>query len=111
MQRIIFMDDIDEGTEADAGTIRFSLEGQSYEIDLSTKNATKLRSVLAPYTAAARTTGRSNGTKHVKASAPSATTEQLNAIRAWARTQGMQVSDKGRIPADIRLAFDQAHTT
>ena len=109
-RKVIFMDDMDETLEADAGTISFTMEGISYQIDLSTKSATKFRSAMAPYIAAARRVGgKATGTKSKSHKVSSAHSDQLNAIRDWANANGMQVAYKGRIPADVRLAYEQAH--
>lgn len=120
-KRTVLVDDMEESgeVEADAGTLTFAFEGTAFEIDLSTKNATKFRSQMAPWMAKARKSGRASApVKRTAGSvvrqhgggAPSGyNTDQLNAIRDWARTQGLQVSDKGRVPGDILLAYEQAH--
>lgn len=104
-------DDVD-GTPADS-TIEFGLDGVNYQIDLSADNAAKLRGSLASYVAKARKTGgrKRAGTKPGKPSgAPSqADRERNQAIREWARQQGLQVSDRGRIPAEIVEQYDTAH--
>ncbi|MGI8310459.1 histone-like nucleoid-structuring protein Lsr2 [Saccharopolyspora hattusasensis] len=104
------VDDVD-GTPADS-TVEFALDGVSYSIDLSSDNAAKLRDSLASFVASARKTG---GRKRAvaKADKPSATPtaadrERNQAIREWARNQGMQVSDRGRIPAEVVEAYDNA---
>jgi hypothetical protein len=107
-RKTVYLDDLEEGEiPADAGTVHFSLEGQEYEIDLCETNAIKLRGSLAPFIAAARrpvtaTRKRSPSTHSAVAS------EQLTAIREWARRNGHEVADKGRIPADVMIAFEQA---
>lgn len=115
MQKTVYLDDMEDGeVTADAGTIPFSLEGTDYVIDLSTKNATKLRSVLGPYIAAARIAGkRSTAAKTSKSggSSPLASgynSDQLTAIRTWANNNGHKVSSRGRVPADIIEAFEKA---
>lgn len=120
-QKVIteLVDDLD-GSEADQ-TVEFGLEGVSFEIDLNDENAERLREGLRDYIDAARRVGR-HGTpgRGRKARAATGATsrngrpartepEQLAAIRDWARKQGMVVSDRGRIPADVRAAFDAAH--
>lgn len=110
------VDDVD-GSEADS-TVEFGLDGVNYAIDLSADNANELRDALASYVASSRRTGgrkRSGGKagKAAKAgkttSAPSTADRERNqAIREWARQQGMQVSDRGRIPAEIVDAYDKA---
>ncbi|MBB5157449.1 histone-like nucleoid-structuring protein Lsr2 [Saccharopolyspora phatthalungensis] len=99
------VDDLD-GTPT-AETIDFELDGISYAIDLSPNNATGLRDTLAAYVAhARRTSGRHHPTTP---SAPPATNKKRNQdIREWAREHGMRVSGRGRIPAGITHAYDQA---
>lgn len=99
------IDDLDGSEITDAGkTIQFGLEGKIYEIDLSEANAAKLRSALAPFIKAGRPAAgsRARGTSRK----PS---DDLAAIRAWANANGYTVGDRGRIPADARAAYEQAH--
>lgn len=91
-----------------AQTIRFGLDGRDYEIDLSAKREKQLREALAPYvdkarkpTATPRTVVRSAGSRSVA--------QRSNAdVRAWAIEQGYEVSDRGRIRADIIAEYDAA---
>ncbi|MEV5542067.1 Lsr2 family protein [Saccharopolyspora shandongensis] len=105
---IQLVDDVD-GTTADS-TVEFALDGVNYSIDLSTKNATKLRDSLASFVANAQRTGgrkRTVAKPGKPAAAPTAADRERNqAIRDWARNQGMQVSDRGRIPAEIVEAYE-----
>ncbi len=103
--QVIHTDDID-GSEA-AETIAFSLEGISYSIDLSADNAKKLRNAFAPYIAAGerdRSATSRRGTSRRKSTGTAATD-----IRAWAASQGMQVSARGRVSAEVREAYERAH--
>lgn len=103
------VDDVD-GTPADS-TVEFALDGVSYTIDLSADNAAQLRDSLASFVASARRTGGRKRTagKQGKAAAPSSADRERNqAIREWARNQGMQVSERGRIPAEVVEAYDNA---
>jgi hypothetical protein len=108
--QVLLVDDIDGG-EAEE-TVTFSLDGVSYEIDLSSKNAGTLRDAVAPYVGAARKAGRSTATKVATATRPrssgstaTADREQNQAIREWAKKRGFKVSDRGRIPSDIVKQF------
>lgn len=112
---------IDDLTGEDAEeTVQFALDGKSYEIDLSRKNASRLREALADYVASARRLGgrrggRSGGTRtSARKAAPEAAAprsrravgrEQNQAIREWARSRGMKISDRGRIPTDVLEAY------
>jgi hypothetical protein len=102
----VITDDLD-GSEA-GETIVFSLEGASYEIDLSSTHAEELRSVLQPYMKAGRkTAGRRDGRRRNQGA--SADKDQIKAIRDWAKKQGLKVSDRGRVSGDVREAYDKAH--
>lgn len=104
--QVILVDDLDGG-QADE-TVQFGLDGASYEVDLSTQNAQKMRDAFAPYLAEARRVGtRSAGRKRVARSSRS--DSDAGAVRAWARSNGYQVSDRGRVPATITEAFRDAH--
>jgi hypothetical protein len=96
------IDDLD-GKEANE-TVAFGLDGSSYEIDLSSKNANKLRDALAAYIGAARKAGRipaKAGRGRSGRGSATADREQNQAIREWAKKQGLNVSERGRIPAEI----------
>ena len=95
--QVLLVDDLDGG-EADE-TVTFALDGKTYEIDLTTSNADKLRGLLEPYTKGGRRTGGrvSGGNKD--------TAE----IRKWARENGHNVNDRGRVPAEIREAYEKAN--
>jgi hypothetical protein len=104
-------DDLDNDIAADE-TVSFAIDGQGYEMDLSKKNAEKLRAHLGPFVASARKVGRVSANKSKPSSSNSSgagsgrTSEQLEEIRAWARTKGHTVSNRGRIPNEIIDAFE-----
>ena len=108
-----FIDDLD-GSEA-SGTVDFSLEGRNYQIDLSDENAAKLREALTPFIDAARKAGRRSGGR-ARSQRQTALTEkpgrssreETQAIREWARQNGHQVSDRGRIPKSVLEAYQAA---
>jgi len=106
------IDDIDGSEIADGAgeRIEFSLRGVSYQIDLSSANVAKFDKALKPFVEAAAKVrgGRSRVTK-VTANKGAASKEQLAAIREWARKKGYEVSDRGRIKAEIVDAFEAAH--
>src|SRR4051794_1163965 len=101
----VLTDDLDGGN-ADQ-TIEFGLDGVNYTIDLSEKNAGKLRKALDPYlTVASRARAGSYGRTSSRTAAPTrATREQNQAIREWAAKSGYEVSERGRIPTSIVEAF------
>jgi hypothetical protein len=100
----ILIDDISGETieEGKGGTLAFSFDGVAYEIDLTDKNADGLRAALSPYTMAASRVGRKTGTRAKRTSLDATARE----IRDWARSNGFTVPDRGRIPSDVREAFE-----
>lgn len=102
---VALVDDLDGKTAEE--TVVFGLDGKSYEIDLSSRNAGKLRDALTAYVSAARRAGGRRAARGAGGAArPSAVDrEQNQAIREWARKQGMKVSDRGRIPAELAEAY------
>ena len=94
---IELVDDIDGSAAAE--TVKFGLDGNTYEIDLNKKNADKLRKALDPYLGAGRKiAGSKPRTKRTQV-------ENTREIRDWARSQGFDVPARGRIPNEIRDAF------
>jgi hypothetical protein len=119
MTTVSLVDDLDGSSAAE--TVAFALDGANYEIDLTEKNAKKLRDSLAGYVGHARridggrrpAAGRGTKAKPAKGTKSSARTapdrEQTAAIREWARTAGFEVSERGRLSATVLDAFEQAH--
>ena len=105
------IDDLDESPAAE--TVSFALDGVSYEIDLSEDNAEKLREVLSTYVGHARRTGgrRGGSSRGSSAATPrsSATSGNAADIRAWARDNGSEDSERGRVSAEVRSASAAAH--
>ncbi|HZZ51802.1 MAG TPA: Lsr2 family protein [Pseudonocardia sp.] len=103
---VALVDDIDGGPAEE--TVAFSLDGKTYEIDVSSSNADRLRATLTDFIAAARRpSSRRRAAASVTAPAPrpAVDREQNQAIRDWARKRGMTVSARGRIPADVLDAY------
>jgi Lsr2 len=105
------VDDLDGSPihEGKGGTISFALERKVYEIDLNDKNAQKLKNALAPYIEAARPATRASEAPKVTRTRRSASSHDLAAVRAWSRDNGHEVSDRGRVPAAVLRAYDEAH--
>ena len=107
-------DDLDGKPIADGQgeTVRFGLDRQDYEIDLADKNARAMRDAMSKYVAAARRVsasragGRSRGAGR---SAAASRDYDPKAVRAWAESQGIEVSQRGRVPADLVAKFQAAH--
>lgn len=109
------VDDLDGTISEDISTVSFGLDGVSYEIDVTEHNAESLRKAFEDFiNAGRRVGGRVKRGSAATARPPSAPTaadrEQARAIRDWARQNGFDLADRGRIPADAIAAFDAAHT-
>ena len=104
---VVLVDDLD-GSEA-VETVNFGLDGANYEIDLSADNATKLREALALYVGHGRRTGgRRKGSGQAGSQAGSksgAAGPSASEIRAWARENGFDVPERGRVSGEVREAF------
>ncbi len=102
----LFIDDLD-GSEAE-GTVRFGLDGVEYEIDLNVDHAQELREALAPYVSAARRAG--GGARRPAKTGRKAPAGGLNTteVREWAKAQGIEVKDRGRVPAELVVKFKAA---
>ena len=101
---VVLVDDLD-GSEA-SETVRFGLDGADFEIDLSADNAAKLRDALALYVGHGRRTGgRRRGSATTSAGTRDANGPSAAEIRAWARENGWDVPERGRVSAEVREAF------
>jgi hypothetical protein len=103
---IVLEDDLD-GSEA-TETVSFALDGSSYEIDLNADNAGKLRDALALYIGHGRKVTGGAG-RRGRRSAANAGGTSAKEVREWARANGHDVPDRGRIPAEVRSAYDAAN--
>ncbi len=102
----LLIDDLD-GSEAE-GTVRFGLDGTEYEIDLNAEHARALRDALARYVGAARRAG--GAARRPARSGRGAPESGLNSteVREWAKAQGIEVKDRGRVPAEVVVKFKAA---
>jgi hypothetical protein len=106
---VVLVDDLDGGDAAE--TVSFALDGVDYEIDLSEKHAGELRNALSLYIGHGRRTGGrrrkapAGGTKAAAASGGPSASE----IRTWARENGWEVPERGRVAAEVREAYAAAH--
>jgi hypothetical protein len=89
-------DDLDGGPANE--TVRFGLGRAQYEIDLSKKNARAFRKKLAPFVEHARKAGLGQRRRPARTAS---SRQRSDDIRAWAKARGLQVSDRGRIPAGV----------
>jgi hypothetical protein len=105
--QVYLTDDLD-GTNIRAGkgeTVTFALDGKTYEIDLTNKHSTALRKVLTPYIEAGRIVKTRRGVRVTRSKVGA----DVRTIKEWARANGYQVNERGRIPNDIREAFEAAN--
>jgi nucleoid-associated protein Lsr2 len=98
--RVTLEDDLDGGPAAE--TLRFGIGGVEYEIDLSERNATRLRTLLAPF----MEHGRKAGPRPRRTVRTAASRQRSREIRAWARARGIELSERGRIPASVAARYD-----
>jgi hypothetical protein len=102
--QVLLEDDVDGSVGAE--TIHFALDGKSYEIDLSQANAAKMREALAPWISAGRKVAPAGSEPRRRAARGS---EDTADIRRWATENGIPVSSRGRISADLRAKYEAAH--
>ena len=117
--QVLLVDDIDGGTAEE--TVTFSLDGVAYEIDLTADNARELRESFSRWVGHARKTGsgsrgggrqqRGGGSSSSsrRSGSGSGSSGDATAIREWARENGHEVSERGRISAEVRKAYEAAH--
>ncbi|MGA5135565.1 histone-like nucleoid-structuring protein Lsr2 [Streptomyces olivoreticuli] len=102
----IYTDDLTDEESSEAATHTFSLDGVSYEIDLGPDSYEHMLQAFGPFMQKARKTGKA---RKAAGRSPAARPNQDTAeIRAWAKEQGYNVNDRGRVPADIREAYEKA---
>lgn len=116
---VTLVDDVTGEEAEDISTVEFALDGVNYEIDLGGANAAALRDALAGHVAAARKTGgrRRSGpgrrgaanTSPTAASSRGYSRETLRSIREWAKKNGHDISDRGRLPAEVLIAWEAAN--
>lgn len=104
--QVILVDDIDGGPATE--TVSFSLDGVSYEIDLSAENAGTLRAAFATYVGTARRVGGRGGSTRGRARRGGGDNRTAQ-IREWARANGHPVNERGRIAAELVATYDKAH--
>ncbi|MDQ7803083.1 Lsr2 family protein [Amycolatopsis sp. A133] len=101
------LDDIDGSTAAQ--TVQFSLDGVTFEIDLSDRNASALRGELARYIGAGRRVGGRKARAATGQSTTASDRERNQQIRAWANANGYEVSERGRLSSEVAAAYERAH--
>jgi len=105
--QVVLVDDLDGGSADE--TVTFSLDGVSYEIDLSHDNAARMRDLLAPYLGHGRRVGATRRASGRGASRAKGSTNPAE-VREWAKSQGIAVNERGRISAELMATFQAAHS-
>ena len=113
---VLLVDDLDESEATE--TVLFALDGSQYEIDLNDEHAAQLREAFATYTGAARRAGGSPARRRTRSTASAApgagggggAGSRVQQIRDWARANGHQVNDRGRLSAAVVQANEAAHS-
>ena len=106
--QVILVDDLNGGEATE--TVEFSLDGVSYELDLSDANAAKLRDDFAQWIGVARRSGGRRQTRRAgRGGGSGAAREDLAKMREWGRANGFQVSDRGRVSKELQEAYAAAH--
>lgn len=103
--QVILEDDIEGGPAEE--TVTFGLDGVTYEIDLNESNASALRDAMSAYVGAGRRSGGRRSTR--KSTSSSSKGSRSSEIREWARANGYEVSDRGRINAEVTEAYEKAN--
>jgi hypothetical protein len=102
------VDDLDGTASTDVSTVTFSLDGVTYEIDLSEVNAERLRGSLAQFVDSARRVGGRLKRGSKSAQNGSGSSQEAGLIRAWANENGFGLSGRGRIPSHVVEAYKEA---
>jgi hypothetical protein len=102
----LFIDDIDGG-DAD-GTVRFSLDGAEYEIDLNARHTDELRTTLKSYIEHGRKVGGPARRATAARGGRRPSSVDTVAVRTWARENGYDIKDRGRAPADLVAKYEEA---
>ncbi|PKQ26915.1 MAG: hypothetical protein CVT64_00200 [Actinobacteria bacterium HGW-Actinobacteria-4] len=97
---VVLEDDLDGGTASE--TVSFALDGVQYEIDVSDAHAAQLRDAFRPWISAGRKVTSTKSSRSKRGG-------DVAKIREWARAHGMAVSERGRISAKLRAAYEAAH--
>ena len=105
--QVMLLCDLDEGNVDAEETVQFSLGSTAYEVDVCAKHAQQIREGLEPFVANARRAGTSTTTRRRPRTAGAR--QQTASIRTWAKDRGMQVNERGRIPANVVKEYEAAH--
>jgi hypothetical protein len=108
--QITLLCDLDDGNVEADETLQFGLGGASYEVDVCGKHAQQVRDGLQPFVVHGRkTSSASSSNSRRRSGRAAAGRDQTAGVRAWAKGQGIQVNDRGRIPASVVKEYEAAH--
>ncbi len=105
--QVVLVDDVDGGSADE--TVAFALDGVTYEIDLTKKNAARLRDAFAPWVGSARKVSGPRGRRTSGRGRAARGGSDASVIRAWAKDSGIAVSERGRVSAEVRAQYEAAH--
>jgi hypothetical protein len=105
----IYTDDLTGEESSEVGTHTFSVDGVTYEIDLVPDSFDKLMDALRPFMESGRKAGRGRKPGAVVRRSTSVSNVDTAAVRSWAKENGYEVNDRGRVPANVREAYEKAH--
>jgi hypothetical protein len=105
--QVILVDDLDGGAADE--TVVFGFDGVNYEIDLNTAHAVEFREAVASWIGHARKVSNRGAPRTPRRAARGSGPSEATLVREWARKNGHDVSDRGRIPADLKAKYDAAH--
>jgi len=106
---VVLTCDLDAASTPAIETVTFSYAGQTYEFELCAAHLKEFHEVMQRYAGAARPAGRAGAGRALAGRSRAATSVELAAIRAWAQANGHPVKDRGRIPVEVRRAYEAAH--
>lgn len=108
--QITLLCDLDDGNAEADETLQFSLGGSAYEVDVCGEHAQQIRDGLAPFVAHARKTSSANSSSSRRRPGRTAAgRDQTASVRSWAKDHGIQVNERGRIPASVVKEYEAAH--
>jgi len=108
---VVLTCDLDERSMPAVETVQFSYNGQPYEFELCADHLKEFHELMQRYASAARPTGRGTGGGRGRAARPArrASGPELTALRAWAQENGYAINERGRIPLQVRKAYEEAN--
>ena len=109
--QVVLTCDVHDGVADAAETVAFTVEGASYECDLCEPHLEEFREAVEIWSSHARPTRTRSGTRRPgsRRRGEAGNRPSTNTVRTWARSQGLDVADRGRLPAEVLAAYEAAH--